>query len=145
MSRIKFKIVTPERIVYQQEIDQVTLPTTSGQITVLPDHIPLASILKAGELIVKTDDGEVPMAISGGFVEIRKNEVIVLTETAEHAEEIDEARAEQARLKAVQLLQEMKDKDVVEYTSLAAKMEKELVRLRVARKRKHTHQPTIES
>src|SRR3989344_2418234 len=62
---IKFKIVTPERLVYQDEVDQVSLPTQDGEITVLPNHIPLVSILKPGQLIVKKGQTETAMAGSG--------------------------------------------------------------------------------
>jgi len=145
MPKIKFKIVTPEKVVYEKEVDQVTLPTQKGEITVLPNHIPLVSILQAGELVVKEGDTETPMAISSGFVEVRKNEVLVLTQTAEHAAEIDEAKALQAKERAEQLMKEIKNKDAVEYAGLAAKLEKELARLKVVRKRKHTNQPNIQS
>jgi len=144
-NKIKFKIVTPEKVVYESEIDQVTLPTQAGEITVLPNHIPLLSALQAGELVIKADGKEIPMAISSGFAEIRKNEVIVLTESAEHAHEIDITRAEEAKKRAEQLLSEMKNKEAVDYTGLASKMEKELARLKVARKRQHGRQPEIES
>jgi len=145
MPKIKFKIVTPEKVVYENEVDQATLPTQMGEITVLPNHIPLLSALAAGELVIKTGGTEVALAIAGGFAEIKKNEIVVLTENAERAEEIDVARAEEAKKRAAQLLHEMKDKEAVDYTGLAAKMEKELARLRVARKHQHGKQPTIES
>ncbi|OGY49035.1 MAG: ATP synthase F1 subunit epsilon [Candidatus Buchananbacteria bacterium RIFCSPHIGHO2_01_FULL_46_12] len=145
MPKIKFKIVTPEKVVYENEIDQITLPTQSGEITVLPHHIPLLSALKAGELVVKTGNREISLVIAGGFAEIRKNEVIVLTENAERAEEIDEPRAEEARKRAQNLLAQAKNKEAVDYTGLAAKMEKELARLKVVRKRKHGVSPTIKT
>jgi len=146
MAKIKFKIVTPEKIVFQKEIDQLTLPTQTGQITILPDHIPLLSALQAGEMIIKNEREKIPLAISGGFVEVKPNsEVVVLTETAEHALEIDEARAEEAKKRAEALLKDAKNKEVVDYTALAAKIEKELARLKVARKHKPSHQPTIKS
>ncbi len=142
MPKIKFKIVTPERVVFEKEVSQVTLPTQTGQITVLPDHIPLLSVLCPGEVIVKWDKEEIYLAISSGFLEVRKNEVVVLTETAERSDEIDEARAEQARKRAEQILQDTKNKEAVDYTALAAKIEKELVRLRVVRKRKSSFSAT---
>jgi len=145
MAKIKFKIVTPERVVLEQEVDQVTLPTKEGEITVLLNHIPLISILQPGEIIAKDGDKEFYFAISSGFLEVRKNEVIVLTETAEHSHEIDETRAEEAKTRAEKLLQESKNKEEVDYTGLAANLEKELARLKVARKRRTGHQPTIES
>lgn len=136
MPTIKFKIVTPERVVFEDEVDSITLPTRTGEITVLPNHIPLVSSLKAGEVLIRKDKQEVPMAISGGFVEIAENSLVILADTAEHFEEIDEARAEEARKRAEELLSRKEEiqKEDVDYTVLAAKMEKELARLRVVRK-----------
>ena len=133
---INFEIVTPERTLLKEEIRQVTLPTLEGQITVLPDHIPLIAVLVPGEIVVKKEDGEeVSMAVSGGFVEVLVNKVVVLADTAERAEEIDEARAEEAKKRAEKLLEEKK-LDKREFAALAAKIEKELARLKVARKRR---------
>ncbi len=146
MAKLKFKIVTPEKVVFEQEIDQVTLPTQTGQITVLPNHIPLLSALQAGEMVIKEGGKEIPLAIAGGFVEVKPgSEIVVLTENAEHAEEIDIARAEEAKKRAEDLLKNAKDRETVDYTALAAKIERELARLKVARKHRPTHQPTIQS
>lgn len=136
MSKIKFKVVTPERMVYENEVEQVTLPTLDGQITVLPNHIPLMSILQPGELLLKKDGKEIPLAVSSGFVQVNKNEVVILADSAEHAEEIDEKRAEEARERAQKLLREVKNREDVNYAALASKIEKEFARLHVARKRK---------
>lgn len=145
--KLKFKIVTPERVILEQEIDQVTLPTQSGQITILPSHIPLLSALVAGELIIKNDKDEIVMAVSGGFIEVKNNnEIVILTETAEQAHEIDEARAQEAKNRAEELLKNAKNKEDVDYTGLAAKIEKELARLKVAKRKTHPqYQPKIES
>ncbi len=134
MDKIKFEITTQERTVYNDEIDEVILPTKTGQIAVLPHHIPLVSVLTAGELIVKKDGQEIPMAISGGFVEVQsENKIVVLANTAERVDEIDESRAEEARARAENLMKE-KRADAQEYAVLAAKLQKELTRLKVARK-----------
>lgn len=83
---IKFEIVTPERTVLKQDILQVTLPTQSGEITILPDHIPLVSILKPGVLKIKTADQETEiMSVSGGFIEVLRDKVVILADTAERA------------------------------------------------------------
>jgi F-type H+-transporting ATPase subunit epsilon len=132
---IKFKIVTPEKTVYEDSIDQLTLPTMEGEITVLPNHIPIISVLAPGELVAKKDGEEVAMAVSGGMVEVRKNEITVLADTAERAEEIDLARAEEARQKAENIKEEKIRMDDVEYAAaVAALLERNLARIRVARK-----------
>ncbi len=134
MSCIKFKIVTPERTVYESEIDQITLPTADGEITVLPNHIPLISVIAPGELIVKKGDEEVMMAVSGGMIEVGENEITILADTAERAEEIDLKRAEEARARAEKLKEEKIRVDETEYATAAAILEKNLARIKVARK-----------
>lgn len=131
---IKFKIVTPEKTVYEDSIDQLTLPTRDGEITVLPNHIPLISVLAPGELVAKKADVEITMAVSGGMVEVQKNEITILADTAERAEEIDLARAEEARARAEKLKDEKIRLDETEYATAAAIFEKNLARIRVARK-----------
>lgn len=132
--KIKFKIVTPEHTVFEDEIDQVTLPTAEGEITVLPEHIPLISVLRPGEMVIKKGDVEIDMAVSGGMLEVRKNEITVLADTAERAEEIDLSRAEEARKRAEQLKEEKIRMDETEYATAAAMLEKNLARIKVARR-----------
>lgn len=138
MPKINFKIVTPERVVLEEEVDQVTLPTKQGQITILSNHLPLVSALQPGEIILKSGDKEIPLAVSGGFIEVLKNNVTILADTAERVEEIEISRAEEGRKKAAALLKE-KRTESADYAALAAKLEKELARLRVVRKHKRTH------
>jgi len=132
--RIKFKIVTPEKTVYEDQIDQLTLPTQEGEITVLPNHIPLISVLQAGELVAKKNGEETAMAVSGGMVEVQKNEITILADTAERAEEIDIQRAEEARERAEKLKEERIQTDEAQYVTAAAMLEKNLARIKVARK-----------
>ncbi len=134
MQKIKFKIVTPEKTVYEDSIDQVTLPTQEGEITVLSGHIPLISVLQAGELVAKKDGEEIAMAVSGGMVEVRKNELTILADTAERAEEIDLKRAEEARERAEKLKEERIQTDEAQYATAAAVLEKNLARIRLAKK-----------
>ncbi|MFA5109065.1 MAG: ATP synthase F1 subunit epsilon [Patescibacteria group bacterium] len=128
---IKFEIVTPERVVLQQEILQITVPTTSGEITILPDHIPLVSVLQPGVIELKLPDGSPEiMSVSGGFIEVRKDKIVVLADTAERAEELDETRIQEAKARAEELKKNAKAEDDVQFTAIAAKIEKELARLR---------------
>jgi F-type H+-transporting ATPase subunit epsilon len=133
--KIPLTITSPEKIVFQDEVDSISVPTTMGEITVLPQHIPLISLLTAGEIIIRLGHEEISMAISGGFLEVRGEGVTVLADTAERSEEIDEARAEEAKKRAQSLLSE-KRIDAVEFATLSAKLEKELARLKVVRKRR---------
>lgn len=133
---MKLNIITPERIVFSDDVDQVTIPTMDGEITVLPHHIPLVGLLKAGELIIKKGDEIIPLAVSGGMLQVRADGITILADTAERVEEILEERAEEARKAAEKLLEE-KRFDAEEYAAIAAKVERELARLKVARKWRH--------
>ena len=139
MKKINFQIVTPEKITYRDDVDSITLPTQMGEITILPNHAPLISSLKSGEAIIKKDGEEFSIAISGGFLQVQpKNKVVVLADAAERAEEISEERAEQARIRAEEILKE-KRLDKAEMATAAAALEKSLIRLKVARRRSKRH------
>ena len=130
---MNLRILTPERVLYDGTVEQVTIPTQSGEITVLPHHIPLVSLLKPGELIINREGDTVAMVVSTGMLHIGAQEVIILADTAERIEEIIEERAEEARKRAEDLLSQQAF-DTTEYATIAAKLEKELARLRIARK-----------
>ena len=132
---LKFKIVTPEKTIYENEILQVSIPTTSGEITVLPNHIPLVSVLAAGELRIKDKDGEHHLAVSGGFLEVRgKNEVIILADHAERVEEIDLQKAEEAKQRAEEQMKNIKNVQDVDYARLQAAIDREVNKLKIAKK-----------
>jgi F-type H+-transporting ATPase subunit epsilon len=135
MKTIKFEIVTPERVVLQEDILQITVPTTSGEITVLPDHIPLVSVLTPGVIEVKRADNIIEiMSVSGGFIEVMGDKIVILADTAERAEELDEARIQEAQVRAEKLKEEAQNIDDVQFAAVTAKMEKELARLRAVNK-----------
>lgn len=131
--KFKFEIITPERTVYSDTVDEVVLPTMSGEIGILPNHVPLVSVLQPGEILIKKGPAESYLAVSGGFIEVQPDRVIVLADTAERAEEIDEKRAEEARQRAAELVKEERV-DAREFAVISAKIEKELSRLKVARR-----------
>lgn len=132
---MKFQIVTPERTVFSDEIEQITLMTEDGEITILPHHIPLVTNLKPGEVRYKKQGQESHLAVSGGFAIVRDDgSVVLLADTAEHAHEIDLARAEEARARAAKLMEEARNKEDIDFAALAVKLEKELNRLRVGNK-----------
>lgn len=132
---IKFEIVTPERVVLKEEILQVTVPTREGEITVLPNHIPLVASLKPGvlELRTKNNVAEV-ISISGGFLEVLRDKVIILADTAERAHEIDMDRAEEARKRAEETKKQAIHKEDVDFAALSSQIEKELARTRAAKR-----------
>ena len=135
--RIKLKIVTPERIVFEDKVDSVSAMTEMGEITVLPNHVALVANLRAGELRVKKDGDEYFLVASTGFLEVRGgNQLIVLADTAERAEELEIEKIEEARKRAEALLTEKRHADDVAFADAAAMLERELARHRVAVKRK---------
>lgn len=133
MKTIKVQIVTPEKIVYEAEAESISIPTQKGEITVLANHIPLITVLMAGELVVRTKDEEHPMAVSKGVAEISDNKVTILVDTAERADEIEEERAEKAREEAKKVLAK-KQMGAEEYATVLAKFQKEAARLKVLKK-----------
>lgn len=139
---LHLKIVTPERILLDEEVDSISLPTRTGEITVLPNHIPLVSVLVPGEVVIRHDSKTTSLVMSGGVIEVQRGSIMtVLADTAERIEEIDVARAEEARKRAAALMTE-KRHDVEAFAALAAKIEKELARVRVARK--HTRSQRLD-
>lgn len=133
---IKLKVVTPEKTVVEQEVYQATLPVLGGEVTLLPNHMPYIGALRAGEIMLRTEMGgeESSIATSGGFVEFHDNILSILADTAERAEEIDLARAEEARKRAEALKKERVIMDDEEYARTAAMIEKEMTRVKVARR-----------
>ena len=129
---INFKIVTPAGITYADAIEKVTIPTQAGEVTILPNHAPMVSILAAGELLVHKDGAVVALAVSSGIIEIRpSSEVYIMADTAERAEDIDLARAEEARKRAEELLKQQSNVADVDFARIQASIEKELARLHV--------------
>ncbi len=100
MTGLKLDICSAERMVYSDDVDMIIAPGIGGQLGILPHHAPLMTTLRVGELRVKKGEEEISLAISGGFLEVRPDKVIVLADSAERADEIDVARAEEARRQA---------------------------------------------
>jgi F-type H+-transporting ATPase subunit epsilon len=131
MANLKLDIVTAERIVYSEEIDAIVAPGAEGQLGILPHHAPLMTILQSGELVVRRGGEEDVMAISGGFLEVRPDRVIILADSAERAEEIDMERAEAAKKRAEERLAERGRIDIDE-ARVQASLRRAIARLSVA-------------
>lgn len=137
MGTFTFKIVTPERVVYESQVVQATVPTTLGEITVLAHHIPLVSTIVAGEIRITDDKGALhSLAVSGGFVQVHPRKIVILADTAEMAHEVSEERAHEAHERAKKLLESKGGMQDHEFAALKVLMDKELARLKVARKYK---------
>lgn len=139
MSTLKCDIVTVERLVYSDEVDMVVAPGIMGTLGILPKHAPLITALEEGELRLKKGEEEESFAVSGGYMEVRPDRVIIMADTAERADEIDEARAEAARQRAEQLLTE-KPPDM-DRAAIEGALRRSHVRLKVARKKRRRTLP----
>ncbi|HRH32122.1 MAG TPA: ATP synthase F1 subunit epsilon [bacterium] len=138
MSKLEYKIITPERVVLEGEAASLSVMTEDGEITILPGHIPLASLLKAGEMRVKTAQGkEELMAVSTGLIEVQAdNRIVILANTAERSEELELEKIEAAKQRAEEALKNIRVRDDVAFANAAAHLERELARYRVALKGK---------
>lgn len=134
MPSIKFEIVTAERIVYSDEVDIVIAPGVEGQLGILPSHAPLLTMLQPGEMLVRKDGEETAMFVSGGFLEVMQNRVAVLADVAERAEEIDISRAEAAKSRAEQWLEERPAE--MDLAVAEAALMRSLMRLKIAERRR---------
>jgi len=134
LPKLRLEIVTAERPVYSDDVDMVVAPGIEGQLGILPNHAPLLTILQPGEIFLRKDGEEISIAVSGGFLEVRSNRVIVLADTAERAEEIDIARAEAAKRRAEELLR-LRPPDV-DLAAAEAALRRSMARLKVAERKK---------
>ena len=134
MSPIKLDVVTAERVVFSDDVDVVIAPGIEGQLGILPHHAPLMTMLKPGELLVRKDGEEFSLVITGGFLEVRPDRVIVLADAAERVEEIDVARAEEARRRAQERLMERIPE--VEAARAQAALLRALARIEVVQRRR---------
>jgi F-type H+-transporting ATPase subunit epsilon len=125
---MRLKVVSPERILFDDEVREFVIDTKSGQITVLPNHIPLVTILKAGEVLIRKEGKETPLVISGGVLELTQKQAVVLADTAEHVSELDVERAQRAVDLAKKLMAEKKF-DLYEYETLRANLSKHQARV----------------
>lgn len=127
---LQLEIVSPERRAFSDEVDMVILPGIDGELGILPHHTRLISALGTGELRIKKAGTEQILLISGGFVEVRPDRVIVMADLAEHSEEIDEAKAVEARRRAEAELGEVHDP--VDIARVRAALQTALMRERIA-------------
>ncbi|MGB2855385.1 MAG: F0F1 ATP synthase subunit epsilon [Dehalococcoidia bacterium] len=132
MAKLSLEIVTAERLVYSADVDVIIAPGIEGQLGILPQHAPLMTMLQPGELMVRQDGEEHSIFVSGGFLEVQGDKVTVLADTAERAEEIDVARAEEAKLRAEQRI--TLSPSEADHARAQAAMLRSLMRLNVAEK-----------
>jgi len=131
---LRLEITTPERTMFEGEVSSVSLPTADGEITVLPHHIPLMSIIAPGTAIIREKEREHVLAVSRGVVEIDGSTIRVLVDTADRAEELEEQEILKAKAAAEKMLNEKRG-DREGFAEATALMEREIARLQVVRRR----------
>lgn len=136
--KLQLKIVTPERLILEEMVEQVTLPTTEGEITIMPDHVPLIASLASGDIVAFENGEHIPMAVAGGFIEVKKEggvtTVAILADFAEHVSAITDAEIEKAKAKAEELHKLTENKEHVDFEHFEAELERTLTRVKIADK-----------
>lgn len=140
MPKLSVEVVSAERMVFTGEADMVVAPGAAGILGILPRHAALLTTLNPGVLRIKQETDEVVIAVSSGFLEVNNNRVQVLTDAAERAEEIDEARAEEARQRAQRALEGLDRRRADEVEMAEAALRRSLARLKVAEMRRRRGQ-----
>jgi len=134
VATFRLEIVTAERMIYSDDVDAVVAWGVEGQLGILPHHAPLMTMLQPGELMIRKNKSEEYLAISGGFLEVRPDKVVILADACERADEIDIERAEQAKKRAQETMKAAPLS--AEAASAEAALRRSLARLRVAEKRR---------
>ncbi len=135
MSEMRLEIVTAERVVFSEDVEAVVAPGIEGELGILPHHAPLMTMLQSGELRVRQGGEELFLVVSGGFLEVRPDRVIVLADAAERVEDIDMARAEEAKRRAEELLS-MPSAPEVDLALTEAALRRSIARLKVGERRR---------
>jgi F-type H+-transporting ATPase subunit epsilon len=131
-AKLTLEVVTPDRALVREEVDEVQLPGSQGYLGVLPGHAPLLATLKVGELWYRVGQEKHYLAIAGGFVEVLPDRVTVLAQIAERAQDIDVARAEAAKQRAEERLARPSSPDIIDLDRARLALMKALIRLQVA-------------
>ncbi|HLB28442.1 MAG TPA: F0F1 ATP synthase subunit epsilon [Dehalococcoidales bacterium] len=131
---IKLDIVTAEKLVYSDDVDAVIAPGIEGELGILPHHANLMTMLAPGELRIRRAGEEISMAISGGFLEVRPDKIVVLADAAERDTEIDFSRAEEAKRRAQERL--ARHVPGIDVARAEAALQRSIARLKVADKRR---------
>ncbi|OGY90122.1 MAG: ATP synthase F1 subunit epsilon [Candidatus Kerfeldbacteria bacterium RIFOXYC2_FULL_38_9] len=134
IQKLKLKLISPEETLFAQEVNAVVIPTENGEITVLPQHAGLVSILVPGELIVQDGKTRYPLAVAGGVIQVQDNNVTILTDAAVHAKDIDLATAEKRANELAKQLEDQATLNLADYQTLLRNLEHEKAKLRVGRK-----------
>jgi F-type H+-transporting ATPase subunit epsilon len=135
VATFRLEIVTAERMVYSEDIDALVAWGVEGQLGILPHHAPLMTMLQPGDLMIRRNKEEEFLAISGGFLEVRPDKVIILADACERVDEIDTARAEEAKKRAQETMK-IAAPLTIDTAAAEAALRRSLARLKVAEKKR---------
>ena len=139
MATFELEIVTAERQIYSGDVNALVADGIEGQLGILPHHAPLITMLKPGELLIRKDSAETYMAVTGGFLEVRPEKVIILADSCERSEEIDIERAEAAKRRAEERLKVHAPE--IDLSRAEAALRRSMIRIRVAERRRRKAVP----
>lgn len=143
MNKLHLEIITPEGVIFTDDVSEVVVPGSEGELGILSGHIALFAKLKPGEIMVKKGMETYFLAVTGGFLEVLNDNVNILADYAVRAESIEIAKVEEAKKRAEKLLEEKKD--VIDATIAQAELQRTILELKVARRRKMREQPASPS
>lgn len=135
---IHLQIITPEKTVFDDEVEQVSLPTQDGEITILPHHLSLITSIEPGDIILKKHSKETHMASGFGFAQVASNNIKVLVDLAAPEDEIEEKAIEAAKKEAEEALAKKHELSEEEYALAAASLQKALVQLKIKRRHRRS-------
>jgi F-type H+-transporting ATPase subunit epsilon len=132
--KLVLEIITPTKVVLSEEVDELTVPTVDGEISILPNHVNLLTKLMPGEMVIRNGSKSDLFAVTGGFLEILDNHVNLLADYAIRADDIEIAKIEEAKERAQKAMKEKLNEE--DFRVANAELAKSLLQLKVARKRK---------
>lgn len=133
---LQLEIITPDKVVLKDTVSEIVVPTTSGEITILPNHAPLLTRIKEGELVIKKSQKVLFFAVLGGFLEVLNNNVNILADYAVRAEDIEVAKAKEAEERAKNAMKQKAN--LRDFAMAESDLRKAILELKVARRHRRT-------
>lgn len=136
--QLKLKIITPEKKIFEEMVDSVTLPTTEGELTILSDHINMIASLSSGDIVASEKEEKIPFAVSGGFVEV-KNEnnlttVAILADFVEHVSNLSDEIIEKAKARTEALKKQAENNEIINFEHFESELERSITQVKIADK-----------
>lgn len=135
MAQLLLKIITPEAVIHEELVDQVTLPPTEGEVTVLPEHIPLVTLIGKGDIVALEKGASIPFLVMGGFARIDGTQVTVMADAAEHVDAITSTeRIAEAEARAEELQKQKDNEEDVNFEHFEAELERSILLAKLGNK-----------